>query len=163
MLELKLKKGSGFELDGLTLNPLGLVAKAPPKQIEGKCLDWSGHKYFISDKPMNFTEAQRFAAQLQGRMLAISSLEEEEEVFIKKQGRGLVLWMPGWRHHGGNVWRDENNRPVAFFGRWAQFNPQLTYAETQLSIFASPTSKWAGWNDHPATDALHACIEWGEE
>ncbi len=161
MLELKLKKGSGFELDGLTLNPLGLVAKAPPKQIEGKCLDWSGRKYFISDKPMNFAEAQRFAARLQGRMLTISSLEEE--VFIKKQGRGLVLWMSGWRHHGGNVWRDENNCPVAFFGRWAQFNPQLTYAETQLSIFTSPTSKWVGWNDHPATDALHACIEWGEE
>ena len=160
-LELKLKKGSGFQLDGLTVNPLGLVAKIPPKQIEGKCQDWNGRKYFISDKPMNFADAQRFAAQLQGRMLTISSVEEE--AFIKQQGRGLAIWMSGWRHHGGNVWRDENHRSLRVFGRWAKLNPHLRYAETQLGIITSPTDPWAGWNDYAATDALHVCIEWGEE
>jgi hypothetical protein len=155
-LELKLKKGSGFELDVLTVNPLGLVANAPPKQIEGKCLDWNGRQYFISDKPMNFADAQRLAAQL-----TISSVEED--AFIKKQGRGLAIWMSGLRHHGGNVWRDENNRPLRYFGRWARFNPNLRYAETQLGIITSPTDPWSGWNDHAATDALHVCIEWGEE
>ncbi|MCX7422621.1 MAG: hypothetical protein NT013_24195 [Planctomycetia bacterium] len=160
-LELTLKKGSGFRLDGNAAAPLGLVAKAPPKQIADKCLNWNGHKYFVTDKPLNYSDARRLAAQLQGRLLTISSADEE--AFILKEGRGLAMWMSGWRHHDGNDWRDEFNRPLRHIGRWERFNPNLRYAETQLAIGTSPSSSWFGWNDCFATDTLHVCIEWGEE
>ena len=159
--ELTLKKGGkGVQLDGFAKNPLDLVANAPPKQIADKCLTWNDRKYFISDKPMNFAEAQRLAAQVQGRLVTISSPEEES--FILKEGRGVYLWMAGWRNLGGNVWRDDSLRPLNYQGQWAGRQPSRGYWETQLGIFTT-NSVGRGWDDNSPINAAHACIEWGEE
>lgn len=163
-LELTLQKGSqGYRLGDDGQNPLSAVADKPPKNIAGQCLTWKDkddRKYFISDKPMSRSDAQRLAAQLKGRLLTISSREEED--FIMKEGRGVGLWMSGWRTAGSNIWRDERHRPLRYTGRWWPGQPSRTYWEIYLCV--NTTEKdFRGWDDGGPDARLHACIEWGEE
>ena len=108
---------------------------------------------------MNLTEAQRLASLMEGRLLTISSAEEE--AFILKEGRGLALWMSGWHRTDSNEWRDERNRPLRHFGRWG-FREPSGFDECQLAILTA-TNNVRGWHDGHPSSALHAIVEWGEE
>lgn len=164
--ELTLKKGGkAYRLsdDSKTdwKNPLTVVADAPPKPLAKVCLDWKGHKYFISEKPMKLGEARKLATQLQGRLLTISSKEEQD--FIMKEGRGLYLWMAGWRTSVSHEWRDERNRTLQYFTPWAKANPQYHHFESMLCICTS-SGEYTGLHDADIWEGgLHACFEWGEE
>jgi hypothetical protein len=109
---------------------------------------------------MDYPAAQRLAAQLQGRLLILSSTKEE--AFILEQGRGLVLWMSGARTTGTAEWRDERNRLLGYIGKWGPGQPPLHYDEQLLAIHTATTPD-RGWHDHGQGDLAHACIEWGEE
>ena len=111
---------------------------------------------------MNFADAQRMAAELQGRLLTVSS--PEEEAFIREQGRGLNFWMSGWRRAGSNEWRDERNRPLRYLGKWGGTGqPSLGERESSLELRTAPSGP-PGWcDDVPWGAGPHACIEWGEE
>jgi hypothetical protein len=159
-LELTVKKtGKAIRLTDDFKSSLTVVADAPPKQLAPRCLTWNSRKYFISEKPMDFPAAQRLAAQLQGRLLTISSADEN--AFILKEGRGVGLWMSGWRHSGSGVWRDERNRPLRYFA-WTPGEPSQGYWEScQWTRTADTATR--GWDDIPPWHQTHACIEWGEE
>ncbi len=162
-LRLKQTGGSGYQLGDDWKNPLAPVAVGPSKEVASKCLTWKGRKYFISDKPMTISEAQQLATQLKGRLLTVSS--EEEESFLFEQGRGLSFWMSGWRRTDSQDWRDERNRPLRFQGKWTPGQPQLSERELHLAIHTAdiPGENGRGWHDYTFRNKGHACIEWGEE
>jgi hypothetical protein len=81
-----------------------------------------------------------------------------------QQGRGLTLWMAGWRPPDPSLhWRDERNRPLRFVGTWFRGQPNFhDGAQWQLAIGTGGPK--VGWNDWDTQiSGLHACIEWGEE
>jgi hypothetical protein len=141
-------------------NSLYPVADGPPREIADKCLTWNDRKYFISDKPMSFIAAQRLATNLKGRLLMLSSAEEEK--FLLGEGRGLFFWMAGWRRTGDTQWRDERSRPLRHIGKWCRGQPQGAYRELHLLLCTNPNE--LGVHDaEPWFGVAHACIEWGEE
>ena len=169
MLELK-RGGRGYRLGDDWKNPLFGVADQPSSDVARKCLTWSGKKYFISDRPMSLPQAQLLATQLNGRLLTISSADEDQ--FILKQGRGLMLWMSGWRPLSSNLkWRDERNRPLRYIGQWTTSSPQDGRGNPSDPLFhafqlqvGTTGNQWTGWDDAwPWLGGTHACIEWGEE
>lgn len=164
-LKLELKKGGrgldvgrGFRLGDDWKNPLFAVADRPTPDVAKRCLTWNKQNYFISDKPLSLPDAQLLATQLKGRLLTISSADEEK--FILDQGRGLSIWMAGWRPPTLG-WRDERNRPLRYQGKWCKFQPENRGSELLLGICTG--GEWVGWHDVFFTDNFHACIEWGEE
>ena len=166
-LKLELKKGGrgfdvgrGFRLGDDWKNPLFVVADKPTPDVAKRCLTWNKQNYLISDTPLSLPDAQLLATQLKGRLLTISSADEEK--FIFQQGRGLAMWMAGWCPPD-RKWRDERNRPLRYFGKWAFLLDRVQPdnhmgVETQLSII---TQNAIGWNDRWTEGELHACIEWG--
>ena len=160
-LELRLKEGGkGYRLGDDWKNPMMDVADAPPREIVTKCLDFNGHKYFISEKAISFPEARQLAADLKGRLITISS--KEEEAFILKECAGKSLWTAGWRSSVNNEWRDERNRPLRYIGTWEPGQPSGTLYERHMTMWMI--------NGHHGVDdsdgigkSVHACIEWGEE
>ncbi len=154
--------GRAYRLGDDWTNPLLEVAKDPPAEVRESCFDWKGRKYFISDAPMSLPETQAFTKRLHGRMLTISSAEEEKMIFA--EGRGRALWMSGWCG-SDRQWRDDRNRPLKYVGKWALLNgvrqPDNTEGiENQLRII---TADSLGWDDIQAGSGAHVCIEWGEE
>ncbi len=162
-VELQLKQGGKvYFLPDDWRNPLAPIAVTPPREIAKKCLTWNGRRYLISDKPMNFADAQRMAAELQGRLLTVSS--PEEEAFICEQGRGLNFWMSGWHRAGSNEWRDERNRPLRYLGKWGGTGqPSLGERESSLELRTAPSGPPGWYDDFPWGTGPHACIEWGDE
>ncbi|MBC7818833.1 MAG: protein kinase, partial [Planctomycetaceae bacterium] len=162
--ELRLDRGGrGFRLGDDWKNPLFVVADEPTSDVVQKCLDWNGKKYFISDKPLSLPDAQLLASQFKGRLLTISSADEEK--FIFEQSRGLRLWMAGWRPPMATLqWRDERNRPLRYFGNWGRNQPDhAEQIQWQLSVWTDDLVA-RGWHDVQTWwGGLHACIEWGEE
>jgi hypothetical protein len=154
--------GRAYRLGDDWTNPLLEVAKEPPAEILANCFDWKGRKYFISVSPMSLPETQALAQRLHGRLLTISSAEEEKMIFA--EGRGRNLWMSGWCS-SDRQWRDDRNRPLKYFGKWATLEGVRQPAnsdgvETQLRIL---TAESLGWDDIQAGAEGHPCIEWGEE
>jgi len=170
-LKLELKKGGrgfdvgrGFRLGDDWKNPLFVVADKPTPDVAKRCLIWKEKekKYFISDKPLSLPDAQLLATQLKGRLLTISSADEEK--FIFERSSGLTLWMAGWCPPD-RKWRDERNRPLRYFGKWAFLLGRVQPdnrdgVQNQLLI---ETKDGIGWDDIDMWNAAHACIEWGEE
>ena len=95
-IEIRLKRGAkAYRLGDDWKNPVTQVSTAPSKEVAAECVVWKGRKYLFSNNSMPLSEAQRMAVQVQGRLLTISSAEEE--AFIMEQGRGRTFWMSGWR------------------------------------------------------------------
>lgn len=158
-LELRLKRGTmAYSLSDDWLNPITAPAASPPKHVEAQCFTWNNRKYLISEKPQKLVEAQILANQLQGRLLTISSADEES--FIQKQGGGMVLWMAAWKRNTGNQWRDDRNQPLRYPPKWTPGEPQSTYYEL-FAVYNTAAGGW--WDAAPFFDRAHACIEWGEE
>ncbi len=159
-LTLRLKPGyKAYRLGDDWKNPLAPVLATPPKEIDAKCITWRGRKYFISDKTMGLPEAKKLSVQLQGRLLTISS--RDEETFICEQGRGSSIWLGGWRQANSDDWRDERNRSFRFKPTWSPGQPS-SGGEVVLAIRAT-TAADRGLHDVSAHLLSHACIEWGEE
>lgn len=162
--ELKFKLlpgGRGYRLGDDWKNPLTVIANEPPSEVVAQCLDWNGKKYLISDMPMSLAAAQQLAMHLQGRLLTISSPEEER--FLFGQGREWKLWMAGWRPPNATLdWRDERNRPLRFLGTWAAKQPDIQKG-SEWQLYCYTGGNLIGWHDVASTDSFHACIEWGEE
>ena len=162
-LKLELKRGGrGYRLGEDWKNPLFVVAEQPTLDVAKRCFTWNGQKYFISDIPLSLPQAQLLATQLNGRLLTISSAEEEK--FIQEQSRGLRLWTAGWRPPSRALgWRDERNRPLRYIGTWARLGSGVepdSFGGVQWNIGFWPL----GWIDTAPYDTTeHACIEWGEE
>ena len=161
-------------------DPLQFVSDSPPAEIEGKCVSWKGHKYFISEREMSFPDAQQRAIQLKGRMLTISSKEEED--FLQTQAKGIVLWTSGWRNPQHNEWRDDRGRSMRYIGTWGPGESSREDQECFLAVAFDGVGKLTGVGDRrpkgwydasptlrpPETSILgygqaHACIKWGEE
>lgn len=163
-LTLELKKGArGYRLRDDWKNPLSEVASKPAPDVAKQCLIWKEKEkyYFVSEKPMSLPDSQRLATKLNGRLLTISSAEEEK--FVLDQGRGLWLWMAGWRPPDGTLaWRDERNRTLRYIGTWGSREPDDPINQTHLGLLTGNDPK-RGWNDFPSGWTVHACIEWGEE
>ena len=159
-LVLRLKPGGkGYRLGDDWINPMTQVATVPSKEIAAKCIAWKGRKYFLSEKSMTFPEARQMAIELQGRLLTISSAEEE--AFLYEQGRGLDLWLSAWQRTDSKEWRDERNRPLRFIGTWQAGAPRMRDRFFNLMIRTASPNR--GAIDTPADGRAHACIEWGEE
>jgi hypothetical protein len=151
------KGGMGYQLQNDWKNPLDVVAAAPPQDIAKECTIGNGRSYYIWPKPITYSDAQRLAARLRGRILTISSLAEND--FIFQYAKGRSLWMAGWRPIGSDVWRDERNRPLRMFN-WERGEPNNRFGRQLRSKMLGTTSLW---DDDNAWEQAYACIEWGEE
>jgi serine/threonine protein kinase/formylglycine-generating enzyme required for sulfatase activity len=155
-LRLKLKKGSRAVLLGKDWkNPLDVVAEGPPESIAAECIERNGKKYFIGVNPMVYSDAQQLAKRHQGRLLTISS--DDEDRFIRQHVQGRQIWMVGMRF-GDGLWRDERNRPLRYTA-WAQGDPRPKSEDFVMAI----EGDGLGWHNYWLYDSKHACIEWGEE
>lgn len=159
--EIRLNKGArAFLLRDDWKNPVTQVAANPSKSVEANCVTWKGRRYLFSDQAMTFPDAQRLAVQVQGRVLTISS--PEEETFINEIVKDHPVWLSGWRREDRKEWHDERNRPLKYFGNWALSEPSMIYTEPNLRFFAKKGDK-PEWVDINPDNRSHAVIEWGEE
>jgi len=166
-LKLRLSPGGrAFQLRDDWKNPLFEVADKPAGDVVTSIMDSTGKKYLISDKPLSLSDSQLLATHLKGRLLTISSSEEEN--FIRSHGHRRLLWMAGWRPPSAVLeWRDERNRPLRHAGRWASGQPDRHKNEEWNLFFATEASRLLeGWHDigvNTGANDIYACIEWGEE
>lgn len=162
-VSFRLKRGGkAYFLGDDWKNPVTQPAMSPPKEIASKCVVWKGRNYFFSDNPMTFGDAQRLAVQLHGRLLTISSADEEEFIKEKGEGKAQNYWQSGWRRANSHEWRDDRNRPLRFIGAWGSNQPELNQTDMCLQIW-SPSNKGSGWHDSAPRFACHVCVEWGDE
>lgn len=158
-LKIKLARGGrGYWLGTDWRNPLQPVADKPLRELAAKCIDWKGRKYYFGNVAVPWPEAQRLADKAKGRLLTISSADEEE--MILSQGQGQVYWMAAWRPQGGD-WRDERNQSLRYQGIWGPGQPNNWPGEWKLAIHTD--AKQRGWHDVPTHLNYCVCIEWGEE
>ena len=155
-------------------NPLITVAGSPPASVAKKCLSWNGFKYFISEKSMTYPEAQQLALQLKGRMLTLTSTEEQ--AFLIEAAKKKALWTSAWHNPQQDSWRDDRNRPLTFFGTWGRRQPSRDNQECFIALTTAPNRN--GWEDvAPAasikeaagseemmrfSSQLFACVKWGK-
>jgi hypothetical protein len=164
-LELRVKgDANAYRLGNDWKNPISATAAGPPQEIAAKCSTWKGRRYFISDDIMSVSSAQKLAAKWRGRLLTISSTEEE--AFIYEEGRSrnaAYMWTSSWRHEGSKEWRDERNRPIRFSPTWAPGQPNFGLRELVLMYQNAMDEQKRGIHDAGLYDNAHACIEWGNE
>ena len=160
--EIRIKPGAeAYLLENDWKNPVTEAASAPPKEVAARCLNWKGRYYLISDKPLAYTDAHAMAVRLQGRLLTISSADEE--AFILANGGRRNLWTAAWRRAESQEWRDERNRPLRYVGKWGPGQPSAREREFHV-VFRTEKSGPVGWYDEiPWEGGVFACIEWGEE
>lgn len=160
--EIRFKPGSeSTELGNDWKNSITQVALTPPKEVAAKCLNWKGRYYLFSDTRMSYPEALAMAVRLQGRLLTISS--PEEEAFLIAQGGNRNFWLSAWRREESKEWRDERNRPLRYVGKWGPGQPSFGPRETQVEFRTEKPGPAAWYDDVPWGTGPHACIEWGEE
>lgn len=158
---------SGSKICGLSDDWKNLarpVAAGPAQEIAAKCATWNGRQYFVSEAPMNRADAQRLASQMGGRLVTISTADEE--AFLKTQFPDKFLWLATWRKPDSSDWRDERNRLQTFLAAWAEKQPDIGAGECYLAYgkFADTAQYKSGLHDMHASNPLpHACIEWGDE
>lgn len=160
-LQLTVLRGGAYKLGREWENPLTPVFAEPTPEIAKQCISFNGKRYYFSSSPMMYPDAQQLATKLKGRLVTISS--SEEEAFLLEQGRGVGLWLSGWRTPVHlRSWRDERNRTLRFTPRWSKNQPDnKNGAEWCLSLLTRQSSP--GLNDAAPGLRYHACIEWGEE
>jgi hypothetical protein len=158
-LELRVDDtGTLFQLGDDWASPLARVASEPPAEIIDSCVTWNGRKYCFSEETMTFVMAQNLARQYRGRIVTISSLDED--TFLRTQAPGRGFWLAGWRRVGSNQFRDERNRVLRFY-RWVQGEPGNHMGQDAL---IGTRGDGRGWEDvWRYRNPYYACIEWGEE
>jgi hypothetical protein len=146
-LTMRLRQGgTAYRLpDKIWRSPLRVIADQPPTTIDEECVSWNGRKYWLSRVPMQLNQAQALAVELGGRVLTVSSPEEEE--FLTTVGGQRRYWLAGWRRPNKSLpWRDDQNEILRYVGGWSAKEPSAD-----------------GWNLKFSTGEDQACIEWGEE
>ena len=139
------------------------AAAQPPESIAAQCVNWkeTGKPYWISPKPMNFTEALQLAHRHQARLLRVSSPAERE--FLLKTWPDRRIWLAAWRNGSEPDprigWLDEKLRPLRFFPPWAEQEPSNFSREFSLQLLEQSHQM----RDVYSSDAIHAVLEWGEE
>lgn len=156
---LVLKPGAkGYRLRDDWKNPLDRVDDKPPSRINRQCEDWGGKKYFFFRDAIFLSEAQELASRLNGRLLTISSKDEED--FIRSKSAGQYVFTAGWCTPT-RKWVDERNRPLKYIGKWKPGQPDDSHRIQNLIWFDSGTA--GGWDDVDIHQKANVVIEWGEE
>ncbi|MBS0206913.1 MAG: hypothetical protein JSS49_28900 [Planctomycetes bacterium] len=150
--------GRGYWLGKDWKNPLSEVADRPSRDIAAKCLEWQGKKYLFIREPISLYQAQCMAQQVKGRLLAISS--EQEEKMLIENGRDQIYWLADWHSPGGG-WRDERSRFLKTRSRLGPGQPNSFPWEWKAAF--NTEAMYRGWHDVTGNDEFCACIEWGEE
>lgn len=157
-LELN-KRGRGYRLGDDWKNPLFPVDDKPSREVAKalQLLDWNGKRYFISDKPMSLPDVQHLATQVKGRLVTISSREEQDFLASTTLG-SRHYWTAGWCAVD-RIWRDERNRKLRYLN-WDGSEPTNHFGrENWIVMIPSGVLQ-----DYPTYHGWpHACIEWGEE
>ncbi|EAQ80646.1 probable protein kinase yloP-putative serine/threonine protein kinase [Blastopirellula marina DSM 3645] len=156
-----LENGKGRRLGDDWGHPFFPVADSPPAYLAGRCAQLEGRSYYKSVEKLALNDAQRLAKSYQGRLLTISS-EQEQQFILELTGRQNT-WMSAWCNLKVKEWRDERNRKLTFFSKWGRNQPDNNGASPEifLGIFTHPDS--FGWNDFAPDAKCFAVIEWGEE
>ena len=107
--------------------------------------------YWFSDRKGTFQEAQQIANRLKGRLVTITSDDENQFVAGHIQGPTFLglLKVKG-------AWLDPSGRPQEYF-HWDRGQPSRSKDERFAAIHAG-----GGWHDY-LPDRLFVCIEWGKE
>jgi hypothetical protein len=157
-----LDDAKGYRLQSSWKCPLFDLASNPPAEIAGQTSRYDGRHYYISPTPLRLPLAQRLAFRLKGRLLTVSSQEEESQVASLAQGR--PLWMAGWRPaNGDSQWRDDFNSRLTYLPNLSAGGLAIDKVTgQQLGLF--PHNREAESRAVSSSeDSLHACIEWGAE
>ncbi len=158
-LQLTSKRSLAYRLGDDWKNPLMVVTDMPSKEVakEFPLRDWNGNKYLINNEPMSLHDARLLASQVKGRLLTISS-KEEQDFIVTTATTGSNYWLSGWCAID-RKWRDDRNRPLKYF-KWRGAEPNNHFGQ-EVQIMMEPHGEWI---DCPTSYSLgHACIEWGEE
>jgi hypothetical protein len=144
-------------------NSVAPVADQPPAAILAKCTDWNGRKYFVSDELMDRNTAQQLAAEYQGRLVTISTVDEQQ--FLNRQYPNKYLWTAVWQKGNRSIWRDERNRIIRVQLPWGTDQPEVWGQQLTALITNDPAQNpKPGLYDYQyAAERFHACIKWGEE
>ncbi len=161
-LELK-PDAEGYRLGNDWKNPLMNVADGPEEgsPYQRSVKEFNGRPYYISNLMMELPDAQKLAFHLKGRLVTISSPEENE--FVRALAQSERVWISGWSTMS-RQWRDERNRPLRYPGTWMSKQPDnLQDAEGGQQFLIFSTREGEGWDDTHARTLGKVCIEWGEE
>ena len=127
------------------------AAPRRPKLAPKDAIYHGDNWYWFSDRKATFQEAQQIANRLKGRLVTITSDDENQFVAAHIQGPTFLglLKVKG-------AWLDPSGRPQAYF-RWDRGQPSRAKDERFAAIHAS-----GAWHDY-LPDRLFVCIEWGKE
>lgn len=127
------------------------VAPRRPKLAPKDAIYHGDNWYWFSDRKGTFQEAQQIASRLKGRLVTITSDDENQFVAERLKGPTFLglLKVKG-------VWLDPSGRPQEYF-RWDRGQPSRSKDERFAAIHAG-----GAWHDY-LPDRLFVCIEWGKE
>lgn len=136
-----------------TPKPETSVVKDPPRPATAPAdaILWSGHWYWFPDEKRSFREALAIATTRKGRLVAISS--EEENTFVTEHLKGATLIGCA---RVQTRWMNSARQQQRYFN-WREGNPTKLRGDDYVIMFV--TGYWA--NSGP--DTLHYAIEWGDD
>ena len=128
-------------------------AKTParPKFVHKDAIFWKGNWYWFSPKQDSFSEAGKHARAMKGRLVVISTPQENEFVASHVSG---PTWLGLQRVKGS--WLNAFGQRAGFFS-WDVKQPSGSKGENFAAI-----QKSGKWHDYLA-DKLFYCVEWGSE
>jgi serine/threonine protein kinase/formylglycine-generating enzyme required for sulfatase activity len=139
-------------------NPSVVNVDATPNSTTPTIEGYGGKRYKLSDKPVTFGEALRIARNWSGRLVTISSAQEA--AWIKQTFGDKAIWLSAFRRgRSGREWVDERLRPLSYYGRWGENQPEGQ--DWQYSLRLAEGSH--EWHDAKSDDVAHALLEWGDE
>jgi len=135
-----------------------------PASLRGRLESFAGNWYFLSEEGLPLVQAQLFARSVGGRLLQISS-DEENQFLVEDLAAGFVWYeMPflGLIRQGGSLnWLTdalEVRSPGVGFQRWAHDQPEFR-GEAGIAVFPDGL-----WHDVGSDEPWRrVCVEWGPE
>ena len=127
------------------------AAPRRPKLAPKDAIYHGDNWYWFSDRKGTFQEAQQIANRLKGRLVTITS--DDENRFVAEHLKGPTFL--GLLKVKG-AWLDPSGRPQEYF-RWDRGQPSRSKDERFAAIHPG-----GGWHDY-LPDRLFVCIEWGKE
>jgi hypothetical protein len=127
------------------------VAPPRPRLAPKDAISHDESWYWFSEERVTVHEAQAIANRVKGRLVTITS--DEENQFIVEHLKGpTFLGLLKVK----NIWLDPGGRPQNYF-RWDRGQPSSAAKERFAAIHTS-----GRWHDY-LEDRLFLCIEWGRE
>lgn len=122
-----------------------------PGNVHKDAIHFDGNWYLFSEEKSGFVRAFATAKRFRGRMVVVSS--PEENAFVASQVKGPT-WLGMERQ--GTAWMNAVQKPQTWFN-WDRGQPQSGPREVFAAIHAN-----GRWHDYQP-DKLYLCIEWGDE